>query len=130
VFDGKTPLALPIGVPSRVSLAAASFMFLQNESHFCLRDLNIGIPLFLLSLSKEVLKKASSATKSVVVVVVRLSLLLLLRRRRLSSSSVRRCRRPFVRARVFSLPLSLFRKKGKKSEAGFDFPFFFVKTSS
>ena len=67
----------------------------------------------------------------VVVVVVRLSLLLLLlRRRRLSSSSVRRCRRPFVRVRVFSLPLSLSRKVEKKSEAGFDSLFFFVKTSS
>ena len=89
-------------------------MFLQNESHFCLRDLNIGIPLFLLSLSKEVLKKASSATKSVVVVVVRLSLLLLLLRRRLSSSSVRRCRRPFVRLRARVLSLSLSFEKGKK----------------
>ena len=93
-------------------------MFLQNESHFCLRDLNIGIPLFLLSLSKEVLKKASSATKSVVVVVVvRLSLL------PFDDVVVPLCAR--VCSLSLSLSLSLSRKVEKKSEAGFDFPFFF-----
>ena len=90
-------------------------MFLQNESHFCLRDLNIGIPLFLLSLSKEVLKKASSATKSVVVVVVvRLSLL------PFDDVVVPLC----ARVCSLSLSLSLSRKVGKKSEAGFDSFFF------
>ena len=97
-------------------------MFLQNESHFCLRDLNIGIPLFLLSLSKEVLKKASSATKSVVVVVVvRLSLL------PFDDVVVPLC----ARVCSLSLSLSLFREKWKKKVKRDSISlFFFVKTSS